>query len=31
MLIFYIDGASFIALDANWSYFLVYQGSRVLS
>jgi hypothetical protein len=29
MLIFYIDGASFIALDGNWSYFLIYQGSKV--
>ncbi|CDW89701.1 mannose-1-phosphate guanylyltransferase [Stylonychia lemnae] len=28
MLIFYIDGASFISLDGNWSYFLVYQGSK---
>jgi hypothetical protein len=31
LLIFFIDGASFIALDGNWSYFLVYSENKVLN
>ena len=29
MFTFYIDGASFIAVDANWCYFLVYSDNKV--
>eukprot|EP00347_Sterkiella_histriomuscorum_P014339 403361250 len=31
MLIFYIDGASFISVDKDWSYFLVYQGPNLVA
>lgn len=31
MFIFFIDGASFIALDNNWCYFLVYCDNKVIN
>jgi len=31
MLIFFIDGASYIALDGNWYYFLVYQDKKLVA
>jgi GNAT superfamily N-acetyltransferase len=29
MFIFFIDGASFISLDGNWYYFMVYCENKV--